>query len=280
MISISIKQTSPTYSNEQKIHGSTGFPTKKSCMEILGTLSWLQPFSESSMWMFDSQQGRKRMISSTTFLYHKSSSVNKLKKFSKFLKYFFIVLSIKSNILLIMYNMKLETIDRGRPRSRWIEGGTDTLRVHNITAHQMVEKHPVRKLIINKASNAKQQNTEMDTQNKNTFPGIRYEQGLSSLHTGHFCMCSDSPLNSRYEWSKKHKLLKSRIQPTQFVYFPNTALTIHPQVSYPRKHRHEQTQLDSQHLLSVCHPRLPSHPALPWFCCTTSAAWWSDPAVT
>jgi hypothetical protein len=33
------------------------------------------------------------------------------------------------------YNMKLETTTgRGRPRKRWIDGVTDTLKLHNITA--------------------------------------------------------------------------------------------------------------------------------------------------
>jgi hypothetical protein len=37
------------------------------------------------------------------------------------------------------YNMKLETQGRGRPRRRWIEGVTDTLRLNNITAYQTPE---------------------------------------------------------------------------------------------------------------------------------------------
>jgi hypothetical protein len=40
-----------------------------------------------------------------------------------------------------VYNPRLETRrGRGRPRRRWIEGVTDTLRLHNITAYQTTEK--------------------------------------------------------------------------------------------------------------------------------------------
>ena len=53
------------------------------------------------------------------------------------------------------YNMKLETPrSRGRPRRRWIEGVTDTLRLHNITTYQATENALSRKPIIGRLCNA------------------------------------------------------------------------------------------------------------------------------
>jgi hypothetical protein len=46
---------------------------------------------------------------------------------------------------------KLETTaGRGRPRRRWIEGVTDILRLHNITAYKATENTLSRKPIIDR----------------------------------------------------------------------------------------------------------------------------------
>jgi len=53
------------------------------------------------------------------------------------------------------YNLRMESSrGRGRPRRRWIEGVTDTLRLHNITAYQATERALSRKMIISQACDA------------------------------------------------------------------------------------------------------------------------------
>jgi hypothetical protein len=53
------------------------------------------------------------------------------------------------------YNMRIESPrGRGRPRRRWIEGVTDILRLHNITAYQATENALSRKPIIGRPCDA------------------------------------------------------------------------------------------------------------------------------